>query len=305
MFFNPVSLFDQCFTFVGKHMNYIDSLIGFPPEFSTRILDTGIQEGLFDTDTAIDILRMYGESTDEFRALSLSNIMVLNEFEMNIQGVLQTVHKLDLSHLQLDDEHEILSWIPELEFLQVLILDQSNISDRGMKKITYPAFAGKKLANLHYLDISGLHLSLKFFKTLKHVTQLQTLIVDSETCIDDIPGFSKVSRPQLEQVRMSSILIKLLERWTALTMCRRKQKHILHNSTFYSKPLKPNTQILNTDSQEVTRNKIMLRRSEEIIKTTLNSRKRIRLQDNMGRNKMIKLEKNSPIENIDLLSLYQ
>ena len=45
--------------------------------------------------------RMYGESTDEFRALSLSNIMVLNEFEMNIQGVLQTVHKLDLSHLQL------------------------------------------------------------------------------------------------------------------------------------------------------------------------------------------------------------
>ena len=44
---------------------------------------------------------MYGESTDEFRALSLSNIMVLNEFEMNIQGVLQNVNKLDLSHLQL------------------------------------------------------------------------------------------------------------------------------------------------------------------------------------------------------------
>ena len=52
------------------------------------------------------------------------------------------------------------------------------------------------------------------------------------------------------KVRMSSILIKLLERWTALTLCRRKQKHILHKSTFYSKPLKPNTQILNTDSQE-------------------------------------------------------
>ena len=56
----------------------------------------------------------------------------------------------------------------------------------------------------------------------------------------------------------------------------------------------------------MTRNKIMLRRTEETIKTTLNSRKRIRLQeDSMGRNKMIKLEENPPNENVDLLSLYQ
>ncbi len=47
-----------------NYLSFLDSLIGFPPEFSTRILDTGIQEGLFDTDTAIDILRYFIHDTE-------------------------------------------------------------------------------------------------------------------------------------------------------------------------------------------------------------------------------------------------
>ena len=87
----------------GLNLETFDAILRGNQPYLNRGLNLNRRSNSLNSATGIMNIfsRMYGESTDEFRALSLSNIMVLNEFEMNIQGVLQTVHKLDLSHLQL------------------------------------------------------------------------------------------------------------------------------------------------------------------------------------------------------------
>jgi len=235
-------LFDQCLELCASNMQYIDSLVGFPEDFGVRIFERGLQSGKLDAEspTVQYIISLLCEAYPHlFSEVRGPEILVLNEYEDNFMATLQFVTRLDLSNTKLDDEHEILSKVPELAHLHVLILQDVPLTERGMRRITYPCFHKRKLPSLYYLDVSGMKLSEKYLKTLRHLPQLKTILLyRSSGYMNRVPEFRLASRPQIETVEPNEMPSRLISRWSQLMADRRQQRkaqaHLMLNS-FYSR----------------------------------------------------------------------
>jgi len=343
----PPSLLKQCLDLCAKYIHYIDSLVDFPEDFSVKILKRAVAGGLFDTDSqeASAAIRVYGETDEFFCQMRIPNLLVLNEFEQSFFSVMQSVRKLDLSGLAIDDNHDILEVIPECNWLQVLILEGANIKDKGMRRLTYPCFDGRKLPNLFYLDISGLDLSDKFMKTLHHLPQLRNLVLYCGQQKGAVPGFKNTTRPCLEKVATSPVLVTLVLHWTRITQNRRRAKlvektgfygnHVVADSRKLTLKVKQNKVMLNRIATSAKGNeatnflaKTMARRwkkipqielpkeinfdieenkcpSREVSNSIVSSKKRTRPTQELPENKKFKLDAKENCDNSDIMDLYR
>jgi len=265
-----VSLLDQCIHLCAQHIQHIDSLVGFPADFGAKILRRAIDLGTFDTDNidACKALRLYGEAGEFFQTLSIPNIFVLNEFEECMCSLIEFVVKLDLTSVSLGDNHDLLSFLPQCQNLTTLVLEDTDLTDKGMKKVTYPAFDRRKLPFLQYLDISGLKLSVKYMQTLRHLPQLSQILLQSDDVdqLGTVPGFRVSARPSIQKVRNDALAVSLLIRWIRLTQARRDKQHTHgtdHSqvSSFYSTTRKVNKSPNKQSVSKTKRSKSMLLRT--------------------------------------------
>jgi len=253
------SLLDLCIKFCATNIQYIDSIDGFPDEFGGRILCEAMRQGTLDNDQIVahTALRLYGEA-GYWNNVKVPNLLLINEFEGCVESVIENCVKLDLTNVKIDDSHEILVQITNCSLLNILILQDTAISDIGMKKILYPCFGGKKLPFLEYLDLSGLNLSTKLMNNIRHVTQLKQVLFFSDQCEKKILEFRLTQRPSTQKVENSPLLTKLFVHWMKKVAEIRCNKPKQNSSTFYHQPKVPSSK--DSICVKVERNKVMFER---------------------------------------------
>eukprot|EP00088_Acartia_fossae_P051658 TRINITY_DN5803_c0_g2_i9.p1 TRINITY_DN5803_c0_g2~~TRINITY_DN5803_c0_g2_i9.p1 ORF type:complete len:334 (+),score=23.68 TRINITY_DN5803_c0_g2_i9:36-1004(+) len=236
--YDASSLLDLCIDFCAKNIHFIDCMIGFPEDFAVKIFERAINLKVLasDNDNTKQALRVYSEA-GYYREVKFPNLLLINQYELSIQGLMEFTEKLDLTNICLDDHHDLLIQIPECRNIKVLILQSTNLTDKGLKKVTYPCFGAKKLPSLHYLDLSGLQVTSKYLNTLRHLPQLKSVLFYSSDKIPSFLAFRLTQRPNVEKVINGSLVTKLFLHW--LKQLSQERKKVLEekssaSSSFYT-----------------------------------------------------------------------
>ena len=116
----PHSLMDICIKFIALHINFIDSLIGFPEIVGKKLFDKAVQEKQFlqFNPTSIHGLKLFSDAYGS-ELLSCLNAdscyLSINEL-LSYSFVFVYLESLNLASCKLGDDHEVLQHMDQLKW---------------------------------------------------------------------------------------------------------------------------------------------------------------------------------------------
>lgn len=177
------SLFDLCMNYVSTNVHNIDSLVGFPAMIAEKIFAAAVNRRVLQTftdDECASVIRMFDRAyhSSLLEELIVKSLAILDQ-HMESFSAFSHIRKLDVSGCMLGDNHDYLLHIGHLALLDNLILQNTAVSDDGLRKLTTPARVfGKGPTQLVQLDVSyNPGISCRCGKYLQIFKQLKTLNV--------------------------------------------------------------------------------------------------------------------------------
>ena len=264
------SLYSQCMELLSNFTHLFESLVDFPKDFALEILEKAEDKLLTDCDDTVTTIGIYQEAyPDHFLPeVSLVNALhLINNYEMCLPAILSNVVRLEMCDSNIDDGHDILEVILDINSLKELSLSGNLLTDQGIKRLVLPALSkqNRRLANLNLLDVSFNKLERKAVARVKLLSGVESIIVGEDDFQDSeslfLPSFVKRGCPRFSSFSTCGFGKSLLMKWTEDMKKRFEKKTSKSSSNFYSKPTKK--VLTNLPSELIgnsTSNKILFRR---------------------------------------------
>eukprot|EP00092_Neocalanus_flemingeri_P021686 GFUD01023524.1.p1 GENE.GFUD01023524.1~~GFUD01023524.1.p1 ORF type:complete len:376 (-),score=117.97 GFUD01023524.1:38-1165(-) len=318
-----IKLYDQCMELLSYYTHCFESLVDFPEDFGKEIFNKAVNKLGVDNENTKKTVQIYCEAYPEtfLPQCKLTNMVMINNYELCLPMVISSTVKLDLTGCQLDDDHDLLGQLVHLSILEVLSLADNLLSDRGLRRLLLPAGGGKQLTRLRYLDLANNRLEKRALARVNNVSTLKTIVLgekdfrleEMETCLKSC--FRQRQCPRFEKVETLGFGKVLLEKWTeeSKIIVKPKPKH----GGFYSKPKVHLDLSLSQQESQVPKNKVMFERVKVLeqvsmnVKTLKPIKRKADTEESLNTKKKIKIVCSSPashaVENEfdqSLLSLY-
>jgi len=237
-----IKLYDQCMDILCNYTHCFESLVDFPEDFGREIFEKALTKLAEDSDKTKKSIEIFCDAYPNsfLTECKLSNMLMINNYELCLPSILTPTVKLDLSCCQLDDEHDLLGQLIHLTRLEVLSLSENLLTDKGLRRILLPAIGGKHLSRLNFIDLSHNKLDKKSLARISLVTNLTTVVFgetdfkshEVEAALQNCFRMRKC--PRFEKITTRGFGSQLLDIWSEMSKVKDKPKP--KSEGFYSKP---------------------------------------------------------------------
>ena len=120
---------------MASNTEWIESLEDFPEDIGAQIwrealrLDMLDIPGLKSCQTVFTFVEAYPNLM--MSEILVNNLILVNDYQEELMMLLRKTKRLDLSHCGLDDQHELLGQICQMEDVEVVLLAHNNLTDVG------------------------------------------------------------------------------------------------------------------------------------------------------------------------------
>jgi len=275
-----VRLYDQCMELLSNYTHCFESLVDFPEDFGKEIFEKAVNKLVADSENTKKTVGIFCEAYPEtfLSQCKLSNMLMINNYELCLPMILTSTIKLELTGCQLDDEHDLLAQLVHLPLLEVLCLAENQLTDKGLRRLLLPAVGGKHLARLAYLDLAHNRLEKRALTRINLVQSLRTVVFGekdfkpNEVVLTLKNSFRLRKCPRFEKVETSGFGRKLLDIWSEKSKVKDKPKKPKCEG-FYSKPRVVPFSNKASVSDDAFKNKLMFER-KALMEVSNNIKKR-------------------------------
>ena len=261
-----IKLYDQCMEVLSNYTHCFESLVDFPEDFGKEIFEKALIKLGVDSENTKKSLQIFCDAYPNsfLPECKLSNMLMINNYELCLPMILMSTVKLDLAGCQLDDEHDLLGQLVYLAKLEVLSLAENLLTDKGLKRILLPAIGGKHLSRLNFIDLSRNKLDKKSLARLSLVTSLTTVVFgESDFKQHEVEAalkkcFRLRKCPQFQKIKTCGFGSQLLDVWSDMSKVKEKPKP--KSEGFYSKPRLVSS-FDTTSNPDICKNKVVFERT--------------------------------------------
>lgn len=258
-----IKLYDQCMEILSNYTHCFESLVDFPEDFGKEIFEAASSKLSIDNQNTKKSLEIFSEAYPNsfLTQCKLSNMLMINNYELCLPVILTSIVKLDLTNCHLDDEHDLLGQLINLTRLEVLSLSENLLTDKGLRRILLPVIGGKNLPRLVYLDLSYNKLDKKVLSRIR-LTNLTTVVFgETDFIADEVEAvlkncFRLRKCPRFEKIETIGFGRQLLDIWAEKSKVKIKTKP--KSEGFYSKPRVATK--LDISLTNLSKNKVMYER---------------------------------------------
>lgn len=164
--FEPKSLFEITLNYVGEHIEYVQSLEEFPSVVGKVLFEIAFRNCAFNftkynTSITNYVLSIFIDAYPEdfLTSLNFANrngLLVINGYSDSLYLMMKYIQELDLSDLQLGDNHDIFEHFANFNKIKSLSLRNNNLSNIALRQLTLPTrMFARGIVEVEHLDISG------------------------------------------------------------------------------------------------------------------------------------------------------
>jgi len=285
---NVISLYTQCLALLARFTHCFESLTDFPSDFGKEIFELAVKSSLTrDSAETCTSLNTFSTAYPDLFLPSCNlsgSLVLLNNYELSLPGLLSSTSSLDLSNCHLDDSHELLGLLPaSCPNVSKLNLSFNNLSDVGLRTLLLPSTLA-----LQFLDWTGNKLEARSISRLSNLATLNNLLL-LECDLSSKPDlntllkirFQRVACPRVDEIMTKGWASELLSAWRDTVNVKKVKKTPI---SFYG----ANKTLTNIKEVKVPKNKVMFRRKAE---SRINQNSSLEISQENGHSAPILLER--------------
>ena len=184
--YRVLSLQQICVKFIVENLKFVDSFVGLPEIVGKQVF-TGFTKNFRVVHYAealkdwSDVIKLFVDAFKEqvLIALNLAESWLFLSHFVDHLSPFTCIREIDVSYCRIGNNHEILTLLGQLIFLEVLLLNNNYISTEGIKVLTkFRRRAKKGLNNLQYVRLDKNNLSYEALIYLNILPKLHVIVMD-------------------------------------------------------------------------------------------------------------------------------